>query len=108
MENFDWGTFFFYAAMGWVALKIFDIYLGVKNKQLEREIKSLQERIENRVINVKVEKHGDMFYLFDKRTDSFVAQGRTMEEVTQHVDSRFKGAKVVLANQEELSTAGLK
>lgn len=108
MENFDWGSFFFYAAMGWISMKILNIYLTAKNKELESQIQVLKDRIENRVISVKVEKHGDMFYLFDKKNDSFVAQGRTLEEVAKHVDERFKGTKVVFANTDDLASSGLK
>jgi hypothetical protein len=108
MENFDWGTFFFYAALGWIGAKILSIYLTAKNKELEKQISDLQQRIEERVINVKVEKHGDMFYLFDKKNDTFIAQGTNMDELRQHVDARFKNSKVVIANNDDLAQAGLK
>lgn len=108
MENFDWASFLFYSAIGWVIAKIISVYLEVKNRQLEQDIQFLKDRIENRVIDVKVEQHGEMFYLFDKRNDTFVAQGRNLKEVSQHVDERFKGRKVILANTEELTASGLK
>jgi hypothetical protein len=108
MENFDWVSFFFYAAIGWVVMRILNIYLTAKNEALQKEINVLNEKIQSRFISVKVEKHGDMFYLFDKNNDTFVAQGRNLEEVGRHVDERFKGTKVVFGNNDELTQAGLK
>lgn len=108
MENFDWISFFFYSAIGWIVAKIIAIYLDAKNQQLAKDIQVLRDRIDSRIIDVKIEQHGEMFYLFDKRNDSFVAQGKTLAEVTQHVDDRFKGSKVILANTEDLTAAGLK
>lgn len=108
MENFDWISFLFYSAIGWVIAKIIAIYLDAKNQQLAKDIQVLRDRIDSRIIDVKIEQHGEMFYLFDKKSDSFVAQGRNLEEVNQHVNQRFKGSKVIFANSEELSASGLK
>jgi len=108
MENFDWISFFFYSAIGWIVAKIIAIYLDAKNKQLEKDIQFLKDRIESRVVDAKVEQHGDMFYLFDKVNDSFIAQGRNSDEVAKHVEERFKGRKVIFVNREELAQSGLK
>lgn len=106
MENFDWSilsNLLFYLAVGYFVGKVIAGYLEAKNKKLEKDIQVLKDRIESRIISVTIEQHGDMFYLFDKKNDSFVAQGRTLEEVNKHVDQRFKGTKIIFANNEELS-----
>jgi len=43
----------------------------------------LSEKVEEttQVYKLKVETHGDMLYLFDKETDSFVCQGSTVQEL---------------------------
>jgi hypothetical protein len=106
MENFDWWSFIGYFLLGWVVMKIAQIYLEVKNRALAEEIDQLQQRIENRFIQVDIEKHGDVFYLFEKKTGSFVAQGTNMEQLKAHCDARFKN-KVIFANDDELKSAGL-
>lgn len=108
MENFDWVSFTFYFLIGWAISKAIAVYLDSKNKELEQRILDLQSRIEETVIDVKIEKHGEVFYLFDKKNDFFIAQGTNMEELKQHVDARFKNKKVVIANNEEMAAAGLK
>jgi hypothetical protein len=108
MENFDWIGFTFYFLIGWAISKAIAVYLESRNRQLETQIQDLQNRIDNRIINVKIEKHGEIFYLFDKKNDTFVAQGINMEELQKHVDARFKNKKVVIANQEEMAATGLK
>lgn len=108
MENFDWISFTFYFLIGWAISKAIAVYLDSKNKELEHQIRDLQSRIAARVIDVKIEKHGDMFYLFDKQNDTFIAQGANMEELQEHVSARFKNTKVVIANDDELAAAGLK
>ena len=55
-------------------------------KEAHEEIK---ERIEKIIHEVAVEKHGEMEYWFDKDTDQFLGQGKTIEEVTKHIKSRF-------------------
>jgi hypothetical protein len=106
MENFDWWSFIGYFLLGWVAMKIAQIYLEVKNRALAEEIDQLQQRIENRFIQVDIEKHGDVFYLFEKKTGNFIAQGINMEQLKAHCDTRFKN-KVIFANDDELKSAGL-
>ena len=106
MENFDWWSFIGYFMIGWGAMKLAQLYLKAKNEVLAEEIDQLQKRIENRFIQVDIEKHGDVFYLFEKKTGNFIAQGANMEQLKAHCDARFKN-KVVFANDDELKSAGL-
>lgn len=56
-------------------------------------VKEISEKVKdhlNKIIHeVSVEKHGEMEYWFDKETDQFLGQGKTVEEITAHVKSRF-------------------
>ena len=106
MEDFNWTNFIIWFLVGWVAIKITQKYLEAKNEVLKEELEQLQKRIKNRFIQVDIEKHGDVYYLFEKETGKFIAQGSNMDELKAHCDARFKD-KVVFANDEELKTAGL-
>ncbi len=106
MENFDLWSFIGYFLLGWTAMKLVQIYLEYKNQVLAEEVEQLQKRIEDRFIQVDIEKHGDVFYLFEKKTGRFIAQGTNMEQLKAHCDARFKN-KVVFANDDELKSAGL-
>jgi hypothetical protein len=59
------------------------------------------------IITVNIEKHGDIFYLFDKDTDVFIAQGRDLNELKEVCDNKFK-RKIMVANDSDLETAGLR
>lgn len=106
MENFDWTSFVIWFLIGWAVMKILQGYLERKNLELQQEVDELQKRIKNRFIHVNIEKHGDVYYLYEKETDRFIAQGVNMEELKTHCDSRFKN-NVIFANDEELKKAGL-
>ncbi len=53
---------------------------------LERELGIVQEREEQKnqpekVHKLQVEQHGDLLYLFDKESDSFICQGSSVQEL---------------------------
>lgn len=106
MEEFNWSTFIWGFVVTWFVLRIAQKYLEAKNEVLKEEIEELQKKVKDRFIHVNIEKHGSVYYLFEKETDRFIAQGSTMEELTAHCESRFKN-KVVFANDDELKSAGL-
>ena len=106
MENFDWTDFIIWVLVGWAIAKIARLYLEARTQVLAEELDQLQKRIKNRFIQVNIEKHGEVYYLFEKETGNFIAQGSNMDELKAHCDARFKN-KVVFANDEELKSAGL-
>jgi len=61
---------------GWTSRHI-DDRLEQINAEIE-EIKKVYKR-------VKIEQHHDIFYLFDADTDTFIGQGRTMQEIADRV-----------------------
>jgi hypothetical protein len=77
-----WYCFFNVLAAGWKMLKIF------------KEAKELEEIMHDKLLslvhNVKPEKHSDMLYWFDNETDSFLAQGKCIDEIRTHLKERFK------------------
>ncbi len=107
MENFNWSTFLLTFVITWVVLKIFQSYLEVKNEQLIKELTDLQEKVKKAIIKVNVEKHGDVFYLFEKETDRFIAQGRDADEIKTVLEKYYPN-KTVFADKQHLETIGLK
>lgn len=91
---------------------IIAIYMGfVFSKSLRKNREEAERRTEEKirseiVINVDVEKHGEIFYLFDQKTGEFIAQGKDMQELKIRCDERYK-TKIVVANTTTLERHGL-
>lgn len=106
MENFDWGSFIFYAFLGWLAMRITQGYLERRNQELQNEIDYIRKKVKEKIILVKIEKHKDTYYVFERETDTFVAQGRTAEELKEAMLKRFPH-KTFMAPEEHLKEVGL-
>lgn len=107
MENFDFTTFLLLFAVTWMILKLVQGYLEAKNKVLQAELTSLVQTIKESMIHVDIEKHGSVFYLYEKDTGTFIAQGSSFEEISLHCKERFKN-KSVVATEEQMEQLGLK
>ena len=97
----------FWLAVIWLFMKVWEKYLLAKNIILEEQIKEMTEQIKNSVIHVDIEKHGSEFYLFEKDTHRFIAQGSDFEEVKRHCLARFKD-KTVIADERQMDQFGFK
>lgn len=107
MEDFNFLSFVLWFAVIWLALKFIQKYLEAKNEILREELEALEKKVKQAFIHVNIEKHGNIFYLFEKETDRFIAQGATMDELKLHCDGRFKDSTVIASN-EDLEKSGLK
>ena len=106
MIDFIIDTIFWFVVF-WLVIKVWEVYLVAKNEALTEQIKEMTEQIKNSVIHVDIEKHDDMFYLYNKDTREFIAQGTNFEEVKQHCEIRFKG-KAVIADEIQMQQLGFK
>ena len=106
MIDFIVDTVFWFVVF-WLVIKVWQVYLTAKNEALVEQIKDMQEQIKNTVIHVDIEKHDDIFYLYDKDTREFIAQGSNFEEVKQRCEARFKG-KAVVADEVQMNQLGFK
>lgn len=70
--------------------------LWVKSKYISEQRAELKEKLVKMIHYINQEKHGDLYYWFDKETDAFLAQGATEEELKKHLTSRFKDHIFVL------------
>ena len=90
----------------WLVLKLIAGFLHAKNAQLQGQLKDLEQKVKELFVRVNIEKHGDIYYVFEKETDRFVAQGRTAEEIKEIMQKRFPN-KTFVATDEELKESGL-
>lgn len=97
----------FWLAVIWLFMKVWEKYLLAKNQLLEEQIKEMTAQIKEQIIHVNIEKHGSVFYLFEKDTNRFIAQGTNFEEVVLHCQTRFKN-KSVIADEVQMDQLGFK
>lgn len=90
----------------WAVAKIVGMYLQARQEILREEIKELSEQLKNKIIHVNVEQHGSVFYLFEKDTHRFIAQGINMNELREKCNVLFKDA-VIIADEDEIKKYGL-
>ena len=98
---------FFWVIAIWLLLKAVQVYLEAKNEVLAKQLEDMTKQIKEQIIHVNIEKHGEVFYLFEKDTNRFIAQGTNFEEVKQHCETRFKG-KSVVGDENQMEQLGFK
>lgn len=91
----------FWVVVFWLVIKIWQKYLIAKNIILEEELKEMTDQMKNNFICVDIEKYNNVFYLYEKDTREFIAQGSNFEEVKQRCEARFKG-KAVVADETQM------
>jgi hypothetical protein len=106
MIDFIVDTIFWFVVF-WLIIKVWQAYLTAKNQALIEQIKDMEALLKNSVIHVDIEKHDNVFYLYDKDTREFIAQGTNFEEVKKNCEVRFKG-KSVVADEVQMQLFGIK
>jgi hypothetical protein len=106
MEQINWTAIIVGFAVGWVITKLVQLYLQAKQEILVEEIKELSNHLKNKIIHVNVEKHGSVFYLFEKDTNRFIAQGSDIDELKKRCADRFKDI-VIVADEDDVKKYGL-
>ena len=87
-------VFFLGIVYGW---HVHERYLDRKMNQVMRAI---HEDINENVIHINIERHGDMTYIYDKETKQFMAQGKTREELETILHEKFPGKKFAASETE--------
>ena len=106
MIDFILDTIFWFVVF-WLIIKVWQKYLTAKNEALVEQIKDMQTQIKNSIILVEIEKHDDIFYLYEKDTQEFIAQGTNFDEIREHCKTRFKD-RAVVADEVQMEQLGLK
>jgi hypothetical protein len=64
---------------------------NVTEKFIEYLQESGQQEDEENVVQINIEKHNDVFYVYDKETHEFMAQGSSKDEVETNLKKRYPG-----------------
>ena len=76
---------FFWMLVFWFGLQIlsgmFQRHIDAKLEEINAEIEDIKKVYKR----VKIEEYQDTFYLFDAETDTFIGQGRTMQEIADKI-----------------------
>lgn len=64
-------------------------YFAVDKPQEQERIKEFYEKVDEIVHRVSVEKHGDIYYWYDNDDGEFLGQGRSDQELIDHVKRRY-------------------
>mgnify|MGYP003347213377 CR=1 FL=1 len=72
----------------WLRNRIVEVIAEGKD-DIDEEAEKLRDKLSKMIHRINQEKHGDMYYWFDKDNDEFLAQGKTADEIIDHVKSRF-------------------
>jgi hypothetical protein len=89
------------AVIGYVVLRIL-LFIAVS--RAERELALLARAVEiyeAATIPARVEQIDGVFYVYDTRDDSFLAQGHSVDELRDRIQSRVKHARVLVTEGEE-------
>ncbi len=97
----------FWFVVFWLVIKVWEKYLVAKNESIAEQIKDMQLQMKNSFILVDIEKHDNVFYLYEKDTREFIAQGSNFNEVKKNCETRFKGRSVI-ADEAQMEKFGLK
>ncbi len=75
-------------------------------KKISETIDRMEEEFNESMIRVKVEKVGDIMYVYNESTDEFMAQGRNEIELAEILKTRYPG-KRFSASENNLKEVGL-
>jgi hypothetical protein len=76
-------------------------------KFLEENLEELERNSEEPSVNILIEKHGEMYYVFHKEDSSFIAQGKNRIELEKALAKVHPGKKF-FATPENLKEVGFK
>ena len=94
--------------IGWKWREISAVQLHRKMQEEKREsrIQELADKIQGTFIEATVERIGDIFYMHNKETGEFLAQGVTSEELSENLRSRFPDKRFVM-EKKDLNSIGI-
>ena len=96
------------AIIGYWVLRIL-LYIALSRAEQELGLLARAVEIyEASTIPARVEQIDGVFYMYDTRDDSFLAQGETVTELRSRIESRVKHARVMVTEGEEAVIALLK
>ena len=94
--------------LGWKWREISAIRMMKQQRKEEQtsRIEELAEKIQQTFIETTVEKIGNIFYLHNKETGEFLAQGESPEELSNNLRARFPKNRFVM-DKNDLNMIGI-
>jgi len=87
---------------GWYAREAHAIH---KVRQILEEVEEAQEEADAKTDRMTLERHGEVVYAFDD-SDTFLAQGSSLEELDDAIQARFPGRKFLI-KESNIKEVGL-
>ena len=87
-----------------LALVIVYVYLRMvmlRAAQNLDDIMQVIERLKESIIHARVEEQDGVFYVYNTKDQSFMAQGRTVAELRERIDQRWADAQVMITQGEQ-------
>lgn len=89
--------------LGWV---LRERYAQMKvNRYLQQAEEQLAEEITENFIPITIERHNDMFFVYDVNDKKFMAQGETRKQLETNLEQRYPGKKFA-ASPDNLREVG--
>jgi murein L,D-transpeptidase YafK len=76
-----------------------------KMQKLLELAQQMEEQLPENYIKIVIEKHNDMFFVYDENDNTFLAQASSKEELDKSLRSRFPG-KMFAVKEENLIEVG--
>ncbi len=103
MEIFDIVLFTLFCYF--VGQLILAIIMHKRKMDMKQDISEFLSKAEEQMKQItflRVEQHGEMFYLYNQVTDEFVCQGKDLDEIKDAYHSRYPGKKALVDEGGEL------
>ena len=96
-----------------VTIIVVIMYFVIKRAEahLVGNIKTIMDQLEEQtknIISARVEQHDGIFYVYNVSDNSFIAQGNSIQEIREGIESRMKDATVLVTEGDESVLAALK
>ena len=90
----------------WREISAIQLHRKMQEEKQESRIQELAEKIQGTFIEATIEKIGDIFYMHNKETGEFLAQGNTSDELSENLRSRFPDKRFVM-QKKDLNAIGI-
>jgi hypothetical protein len=106
----------FFLYLGWVGFLSLIFFAGtvygfyIHKREVDRRINNImyafQQDLAENSIQISLERHNDIIFVYDKHTKQFMAQGKNAKEVEDQLKVKYPGKKFA-ASTEEIIKSGL-
>lgn len=77
------GIFIIGAAYGW------DLREKYAKHLLDKLVTHIESEVQEDMLHIIIEKHNEMFYVYDRQTKTFMAQGKSKEELENVLHDKY-------------------